>query len=149
MTSYAGVYHDLEQPINVDNHGVFFLNSAVRYENVSDGATHTMFVGEKITDVARDFGWMSGTRSTLRNTGTEINAALRQWRQARGPGGPIADPPADAANLVVGGFGSHHPGGASFAFGDGHVSFLSDSLQLEVFQQLAHRADGKLLRQPY
>jgi prepilin-type processing-associated H-X9-DG protein len=45
----------------------------------------------------------------------------------------------------VGGFGSHHPSGANFAFGDGRVRLLAGSISQAVFQQLGHRADGKLL----
>jgi prepilin-type processing-associated H-X9-DG protein len=46
------------------------------------------------------------------------------------------------APLAVGGFGSSHPGGANFAFGDGGVRMLSDDLDLKVLQQLANRRDG-------
>jgi prepilin-type processing-associated H-X9-DG protein len=46
------------------------------------------------------------------------------------------------APLAVGGFGSDHPGGANFAFGDGSVRMLSDDLDLKVLQQLANRRDG-------
>ncbi len=46
------------------------------------------------------------------------------------------------APLAVGGFGSDHPGGANFAFGDGGVRMLSDDLDLKVLQQLANRRDG-------
>ena len=52
------------------------------------------------------------------------------------PQGPI---------LPVGGFGSPHPGGSLFSFGDGHVEFLSGTIAAGVYQQLGHRADGKLL----
>ena len=75
-SSYAGVYHDVEAPIAVDNHGVLFLNSHVRYEDIDDGASNTIFVGEKIVDSV-NLGWMSGTRSTLRNVGTNVNTAKR------------------------------------------------------------------------
>lgn len=44
--------------------------------------------------------------------------------------------------LAVGGFGSDHPGGANFAFGDGGVRMLSDDFDLKVLQQLANRRDG-------
>ena len=53
---------------------------------------------------------------------------------------------ADAAKLAVGGFGSMHPGGANFLFGDGHVRFISESIGLPLYQQLGSRADGKLLK---
>jgi prepilin-type processing-associated H-X9-DG protein len=51
----------------------------------------------------------------------------------------------DGEGLPVGGFGSPHPGGANFAFGDGHVSFLSETVDPATYGQLGHRADGKLL----
>lgn len=74
VSSYAAVHHDVEAPINVDNHGVFFLNSFVRYDDVSDGASHTVFLGEKSPDPI-DLGWMSGTRATLRNMGSPLGDA--------------------------------------------------------------------------
>jgi prepilin-type processing-associated H-X9-DG protein len=52
--------------------------------------------------------------------------------------------PADPT-LYVGGFGSYHPGGVNFAFGDGSVLFLTDTINMQILQQLAHRNDGKLL----
>ena len=52
MSNYAGVHHDVEAPIAADNHGVLFLNSAVRYEDVTDGTSMTIFVGEKIGTTA-------------------------------------------------------------------------------------------------
>lgn len=74
-TNYAAVHHDVENPIDTNNNGVFFLNSSVRYLDVSDGASQTLFLGEKRITID-DMGWMSGTRSTLRNTGTPINAIV-------------------------------------------------------------------------
>src|SRR5688572_2501650 len=49
---YAGVHHDQEKPIDAKDNGVFFLNSLLRYDDVSDGSAHTLFLGEKIPD-----GW--------------------------------------------------------------------------------------------
>jgi len=56
---------------------------------------------------------------------------------------PSAKTPVSA--LYVGGFSSNHPGGVNFAFGDGSVRFISESVELAILQQLANRADGKLL----
>lgn len=69
---YAGCHHDVEKQIDADDHGMFFLNSNLRTQEVPDGASHTIFLGEKLDD-EHGLGWMSGTRSTLRNTGTPIN----------------------------------------------------------------------------
>ncbi len=73
FSNYAGVHHHVEAPIDDDNLGVFFLNSQISYLDVSDGAANTLFVGEKFVTTPGDLGWMSGTRATLRNTGTPIN----------------------------------------------------------------------------
>jgi prepilin-type processing-associated H-X9-DG protein len=59
---------------------------------------------------------------------------------------PAPKPPAAPGPLLpVGGFGSYHPGGANFALGDGSVRFITQTIAPQVFQQLGHRADGKLL----
>ena len=128
VSSFAGCHHDVEAPIDVDNHGVFFLNSRVRMADVLDGTSTTIFVGEKIIEPG-DLGWMSGTRATLRNTGTALNAKT----------------PASAlrSDFHVGGFASRHPGGANFCFGDGSVRFLSDTINLDVFRYLGNRDDGE------
>jgi prepilin-type N-terminal cleavage/methylation domain-containing protein/prepilin-type processing-associated H-X9-DG protein len=213
LSNYAGVHHDVEAPIDVNNNGVFFLNSHLRYDDITDGPSHTLFIGEKIFD-SYDLGWMSGTRATLRNTGWALNSSLPplpMWSVPQPPDdGPPSDPLDAAAGqagvksndevgaksqaaatpaaenektpvaepmpekpakveadqtkapddpvatlkpatkaapsaLYVGGFGSYHPGGVNFAFGDGSVRFISDSIELAILQQLANRADGKLL----
>lgn len=72
VTEYAACHHDVEKQIDADDHGMFFLNSELRTQEVPDGASHTIFLGEKFGGDA-NLGWMSGTRTTLRNTGTPIN----------------------------------------------------------------------------
>lgn len=71
-SSYAGCHHDVEAPIDANNHGVLFLNSQITAEDIRDGLSQTLLLGEKRSGPS-DLGWMSGTRSTLRNTGTPIN----------------------------------------------------------------------------
>ncbi len=71
-SNYAGCHHDAEAPIDADNRGVFFLNSKLTRDDIKDGAAYTLFIGEKRLDDF-DLGWLSGTRATLRNTGTPLN----------------------------------------------------------------------------
>lgn len=126
-SSYAGCHHDVEAPIAADNHGVFFLNSRVRHAGLTDGSSQTIFVGERKSQAWDTGGWMSGTRATLRNTGSPINA-------------PVT---ADAG--LVGGFSSHHLDGANFAFGDGSVRCLRARIDPEVYRRLGHRDDGEMI----
>jgi prepilin-type N-terminal cleavage/methylation domain-containing protein/prepilin-type processing-associated H-X9-DG protein len=143
ISNYAGCHNDVEAPIDANNNGVLYLNSAVRFDAITDGLTHTIFVGEKLAD-PDDLGWMSGTRATLRNTGSpiasEYGGSVFQAETAPGPDGKPK-----AADLTVGGFGSSHSGGANFVMGDGAVHFINEGIDRIIFQQLGHRADGKLL----
>jgi len=197
-STYAGVHHDVEAAINVDQHGVLFLNSRVRRDDIPDGLGQTLFLGEKLCE-SGDLGWYSGTRATLRNTGELLNTA-RQLQQTGGlspMSGPLdIEAPGSAiiafdfgegmsgmgmsredeaksrtrpltpveierefaafattlgprnAPLFVGGFASHHNGGANFALGDGSVRFLNDQIATDVYQHLGHRADGELVDLP-
>ncbi len=151
--NYAGVHHHVEAAIDVDNSGIFFLNSAIRQREVTDGLTHTVFLGEHLPSDP-GLGWMSGTRATLRNMGTPINSApgfMGGWGEDWGEedGAMILEEEdlsgAEAVGLPVGGFASRHPGGAQFAFGDGHVRFMSDVVMPGVLQQMGHRSDGQLI----
>ena len=138
-SSYAGCHHDVEAPIDVDNHGVFFLNSRISYEDITDGSGNTILLGEKRTP-RDDAGWMAGTRATLRNTGARINTL-----EDDSPKGHRERPP-----LFVGGFGSAHPRGANFGFGDGSVRFVSETVDMDLYRHLGRRDDGELVNSgPY
>ncbi|QDU89171.1 hypothetical protein Pla175_25580 [Pirellulimonas nuda] len=146
-SSYVGCHHDREAPIAEDNNGLLFLNSHVRYSDIFDGSSHTILLGEANTD-PEGLGWMSGSRATLRNTSTfaGLDPILN--------GGFSADPKRAEAQhaaeklladpLFVGGFGSHHPGGANFNFADGSTRFLNEDLDPQVRQQLGSRSDGEI-----
>src|SRR5262249_29159330 len=69
---------------------VFFLNSGVRYDDITDGSSHTLFVCEKLPD-AWDLHWLSGTRATLRNTGVPIDWLTYQNGLPK-PGGATQPP---------------------------------------------------------
>jgi prepilin-type N-terminal cleavage/methylation domain-containing protein/prepilin-type processing-associated H-X9-DG protein len=161
MSNYAACHNDAEAPIDADNRGVMFLNSRITEKDIPDGLSHTIYLGEKLGG-ENDLGWMSGTRATLRNAGTPINMTegddgakpldLSIWSEETGEAAELAvaeelkklaDVPEE---LRVGGFGSNHASGANFLFGDGTVRLISPDISRRVFQQLANRADGELLK---
>lgn len=185
LTEYAAVHHHVESPIDVDDNGVFFLNSRVRRSEVTDGHSNTLFLGEKLP-LAGDMGWLSGTRATLRNTGTRLNAlnkaarvsgyrSLSGWSDTMtGQGFVLVDTTqyetseeevkrineliAAGTPIVsglptnptaVGGFESQHNEGVNFVFGDGSLRFIRDTIDMQVYQRLGHRADGQLLSEDF
>lgn len=152
---YAGCHAGRETPIDADNDGVLFLNSAVRIDDVADGCAHTLLVGEAVR--GSGLGWASGTRDTLRNTGVPPNAATPALPTAgvlvedfTGQGGlpegfEEVDPAkAKPGELAVGGFGSPHPGGAHVSFCDGSIRFLSNEIDRAAFRTLGGRNDGAM-----
>jgi len=108
--------------------------------------------------VYANLGWMSGTPGTIRNTGNPPNVYVgpfsnwimprevleRLKAEANDPDAKPAFPAETWAEelpgqFLVGGFGSHHPTVTNFAFGDGSVRALANSIGLEVFRGLGSR----------
>lgn len=105
---------------------MFLLNRSLARDDVADGLSNTLFVGEKRA-FSDDLGWLSGTRATLRNGGL-IDSQ----------GNVISVPSATA----VGPAGSMHPGGAMMLFGSGETKFVTTQTDQRVLVQWINRQDG-------
>jgi prepilin-type N-terminal cleavage/methylation domain-containing protein/prepilin-type processing-associated H-X9-DG protein len=142
-TTYAACYNDVEAPIDVDNNGLMFLNSHVRFDEIYDGSSKTLLLAEKLIR-PDDLGWVSGTRATLRNT-SKIERPEPRFRQPA-----IAEeeePVQDVAeSLIVGGFGGYHPGVINAAFADGSTRALSENIEPAILRLLGNRADGEIVK---
>jgi prepilin-type processing-associated H-X9-DG protein/prepilin-type N-terminal cleavage/methylation domain-containing protein len=153
--NYAGCHNDVEAPIDVDNHGVLFLNSRIRFDDITDGIAHTLMVGEIQVGIP-SMGWASGNGSTLRNTGllpNDVELFAVPFGTSRSPSGTAVDL-LQVQSLVskgvlpvdyVGGFGSVHPSATNFLFCDGSVRGLKKTISADTFRSLGHRSDGNLI----
>jgi prepilin-type processing-associated H-X9-DG protein len=154
-TSYVGSQHDVEAAINVDQNGIFFLNSNLRVADVIDGLTSTILIGE-VAYPSPD-GWMAGTRAAMRNTGHPINGVDPRTAESLllSKSGNlslldaervIAQGNVETGQSFVGGFSSLHPfAGANFSFVDGSVRLIVKTIDGVVLQRLGHRADGEVV----
>ncbi len=155
-SNYAGCHHDLDAPIAADNHGVLYLNSRVRFDQIPDGSASTILLGE-IRAGGPTLGWASGTRCTLRNTAVPLGA-LDPLTQPSGPMSQFSgSPPRDAVFGIVeelaqeglwpveltGGFSSLHANASNFLFCDGSVRAVKPSIERHIYGFLGNRDDGE------
>jgi prepilin-type N-terminal cleavage/methylation domain-containing protein len=135
--SYGGVFGTDEvedcnlsvagMPCNSD--GVFFLNSRVRFADVTDGLSNTLAVGERATRSAK--GWFYAWAGLVGGGEEPICRFL----------GDTGFPP-NHSQADIDDFGSYHTGGAQFLLGDGAIRFISASIDLGVYRSIASRAAG-------
>ena len=124
--------------------GAFIVGSAIRFTDVLDGLSNTMFVGEQSkVGAAGALGLMMGPRTnpaarddriwnltTVRYKLNEFDQSLPGIGGGEGPNTPLQ---------------SAHPGGVGALFGDGSVRFLRESLDLQTLYNLANCNDGKVV----
>jgi prepilin-type N-terminal cleavage/methylation domain-containing protein/prepilin-type processing-associated H-X9-DG protein len=135
--------------------GIFFIDSCVRFADVTDGTSNTLFFGERYHrdpqfDVRYDVVWPGsipmadwGRWGFVATPGAVGNVALStpapiNYRVP--PGGNFS-----TVEDRVCAFGSGHPGGANFAFADGSVRFVSQSIPLATLQALSTRCGGEVV----
>jgi prepilin-type N-terminal cleavage/methylation domain-containing protein/prepilin-type processing-associated H-X9-DG protein len=121
--------------VKTRNTGVFNYFRQVSAKQITDGLSDTMFVGEVVkshTPGNRSI-WTNGARllDSMRTTEHPLNTPPNTG------GGPPLCFPAGAGNppeCENGAFGSEHPGGGNFVYGDGRVEFVLESIADELYQ---------------
>jgi prepilin-type processing-associated H-X9-DG protein len=150
--SFGEVYHD----------GVFFLNSRTPLRKITDGTSNTMMAGEAThfsflgdgpgyqdPKTGGPCSWYHGGSCSSGGNNTNCQARsdytgrlLRSTKYAMNSDiHPLA---LNKDNNTP--FGSAHPGGAQFVFCDGHVDFLQDSIDINVYQALSTRAGEEVIQ---
>ena len=122
------------------NNGVFYYQSHHSNRDVSDGLSQTIFIGEVVDTATKSSAnlWTRGARDKdcHRTTYNPINTVdYETWGY----------PYTSGSYYIASAFASRHAGGANFGFGDGHVEFLSETIDMIVYQSMSTRAGGETI----
>lgn len=157
-TNYCGVHNDYVADVDVNQNGVFFLNSAIRMDDVRDGLSTTVFVGESIGPLfflkdKKPLGWLPGTAENLRAGVLWTNADHRsdppRFSSAPRVFGSYRPPEKVLPEHATQVFSSAHSGGANMLFGDGSVRLVNENIDTRTMRNLCHRADGELFDEDF
>jgi prepilin-type N-terminal cleavage/methylation domain-containing protein/prepilin-type processing-associated H-X9-DG protein len=128
--------------VELKNSGVFMYLREFELRQIEDGTSTTFFGGELVESHTLDSGslWSRAERhlDSLRTTDNPINTPPGLGEVHKKRAGPTQQYAANGA------FGSKHAGGANFYFGDGHVEFISEGIDLPTYVAYATRASIEL-----
>ena len=157
------VFNPAADPTGEHRDGIFYVGSQTRVDDIRDGASNTLLVGELI--VIPDI--MLGIQVAGGNSGGQMHDNRgRYWCSHQGavlfstlypPNTPVADrhlylidtPPQapgviDTANLHLS-LRSYHPGGVNVAMADGSGRFVSNFVDAAVFLGLGTCSGGEVI----
>lgn len=114
------------------NNGLFLYVSRLRAKQVSDGLSHTLMLGEVVLsgtwESSNTWSYALVNADCLRNTENPMNTL------------PGAGSVRERRN---GAFASQHPQGVVFCFADGHVRFLHEGIEPQLYQALSTIRGGE------
>ncbi len=105
-----------------------------RIAQVTDGTSNTFLIGEQLMAATTYSAWVHSNQS-IGSTAIPMNFVYIV---------PATGLPSTAYNYTYS-FRSKHPGGVNFAFVDGSVHFLKQSITLGVYQALSTRGLGEVV----
>jgi prepilin-type N-terminal cleavage/methylation domain-containing protein/prepilin-type processing-associated H-X9-DG protein len=140
-----------------ESDGIFYLNSRTRLAEIRDGTSHTLLIGETIPDqyfVDKDFSgnpqkvdhWTIGSRE-ISDYDTALVLGSNELSECLGSTAvppnalEIEDAPIDHKELC---YGSAHPTGMNLGFADGHIRFVVETVDPEVYSAVGTRAGGEI-----
>ncbi len=133
--------------------GLFYRNSRVGVQDITDGSSNTIAVGERSHDLSYVTwtgraigGWLHPTPSFEGGRNKFSPEPEESYTMVLGPVG-LEHPPRtpNQPSAHVEDFRSFHAGGVNFLFGDGSVRFVKDSINQHIYESLATRSGGEVI----
>jgi prepilin-type N-terminal cleavage/methylation domain-containing protein/prepilin-type processing-associated H-X9-DG protein len=124
------------------------VRSQVRWASISDGTSNTFLLGEKHVPKIGLYHVNYGDSSIYNGYWVPYYCRLAGLEDPLGLG------PHETSSSILGDsqwarkFGSWHPGVCNFAFCDGSVRFVRNTLDATTLERLARRADGLAVNYP-
>jgi prepilin-type processing-associated H-X9-DG protein len=137
---------------DMDQTGVFYINSKVKISDITDGTSTTFLFGERLRrDKVYDALF---SRPIANNSGWAWTNTLPGFDYLFGAEKPInyvlppnAQPTFQWQDPRLSCYGSLHTGGANFCFADGSVKFLVADTDLLILQRLSTIDGGEVVDQ--
>ncbi|WP_425267270.1 DUF1559 domain-containing protein [Aeoliella straminimaris] len=165
ITQHPRAPEDVRQPTATNFRGRVFTNGPfnmgviVPLRRVLDGTSSTFAVGESVSATRYGAGdgygtdeggpgawWFGGSCNTNFKSNYSMHSIGRFLLSTYKPiNSHLTDPQIkpEQSNDVC--FSSDHPGGAQFVFLDGHVAFIQESIDYNVYQYLSSYAGAELI----
>ena len=133
---------------SIIHQGMFYRNSAVGIRDVTDGTSHTLFVGERSSTLAYATwtGAVTGSQVPPKTPDTYNYGPEGAPILVLGHTGDASDVPPHTPNSPVNhvdDFWSRHPQGVNFLYVDGSVHMIADTIDPPVYWALGTRAGGE------
>jgi len=136
ITTTNDFYCNYWKVANPAARAMFGENSTTRYNQITDGASNTIAIGETTLEVYNGRTSCWGYRGWVM-TGIDLRYGINDWSFI-----PGVDPiPGRLGSW--GRAGSLHPNGAQFCFADGHVRFINQNTNVTTLTYLGYMADGR------
>ena len=134
--------------------GIFYPDSKTKISLVTDGTSNTLAVGERVYIFGNQEDWLSGAVKFGDPPSLICSGAMKNIRYPMNPNhyefgffvGDFNAPPGAPKKMLLNDlpFASEHSSGAHFAFADGSVHYLNDTIDFTVYQALATKAGGEV-----
>ncbi len=133
----------------VDGEGMFFRNGRISPKDVTDGLSNTLAIGERSHRLGGSTWVGAVTKAVLVPPGglgrfRPENASGMVLGHA-GEGSTPGDPQGDTNQY----YSLHTGGGVNFAFVDGHVTFIKNTINYKVYRALSTRAGNEVIPGEY
>ena len=130
---------------NEDRNGIMWQNSKVKFGDITDGTSNTVVVGECVFVEDKNTRkwaaiWVGHTGyycSPDATIGCGVRISDNMWH--------LDDVSAQINGTAPQAFGSRHPGGANFGFGDGSIRFFKSTANPVTIKWLGSRNDGRVI----